>query len=159
MAQTPTGTALTELTRQVRQLAGLLDAAGDQLAAPCGQTGTRAAVLACADPQPQTVAAVARHLGLTRQSVQRTADLLVADGLAEYRPNPEHRRAHLLGLTPAGQRTLTALEITQEAWANRVSADLNEQELLRAAELLAQLTHRLRAGRGRAVSRDRAESG
>ncbi|CAM3997146.1 MarR family transcriptional regulator [Deinococcus marmoris] len=133
------------LALQVQHLAGLLAGAEDRLAAPSGQTGARAAVLACADPQPQTVAAVARRLGLTRQSVQRTADLLVADELAEYFPNPEHKRAKLLGLTPAGQRTLTGIETAQSAWANRISAGLDEGELLRAAELLAQITRRLAA--------------
>lgn len=152
MAHTPSGAALMELTRHVQQLASLLAEAEDRLAAPSGQTGARAAVLACADPQPQTVAAVARRLGLTRQSVQRTADLLVADELAEYRPNPEHRRAKLLGLTPAGQRTLTAIEAAQAAWANRLAADLDEhldeRELRRISGELAQLTRRLAQRRG-----------
>src|SRR5687768_1571580 len=45
-------------------------------------------------------------VGHTRQSVQRVADLLVADGLAQYHPNPAHRRAKLLQITTAGHRVL-----------------------------------------------------
>lgn len=37
------------------------------------------------------VAAIARAMGLARQSVQRTADLLEAEGLVEYVENPAHR--------------------------------------------------------------------
>ena len=149
MVHTPSGAALTALARQMHQLIGLLAEVEDQIAAPSGQTGTRAAVLACADPQPQTVAAIARRLGLTRQSVQRTADLLVHDELAEYQLNPEHKRAKLLGLTPAGQRALTAIETAQSAWANHISAGLDEREMLKAAELLSQITQRLSPRRGR----------
>jgi hypothetical protein len=38
---------------------------------------------------------------LARQGVQRLADVLVRDGLAVYEPNPAHRRAKLLRLTPS----------------------------------------------------------
>jgi hypothetical protein len=38
-------------------------------------------------------------MGLTRQSVQRTADLLEADGLVSYAENPAHQRAKLATLT------------------------------------------------------------
>lgn len=41
-------------------------------------------------------------MGITRQSVQRVADVLVEAGLAEYRPNPAHRRAKLLAPTEDG---------------------------------------------------------
>ena len=39
---------------------------------------------------------------MTRQGVQRVADLLVEHGLAEYQPNPAHRRAKLLACTETG---------------------------------------------------------
>ena len=54
------------------------------------------------DHGPLTVAAVARRMGLRRQSVQRTADLLVADGVAAYVDNPADKRARLLTLTTSG---------------------------------------------------------
>ncbi|CAM5668213.1 winged helix-turn-helix transcriptional regulator [Streptomyces californicus] len=45
-------------------------------------------------------------MGITRQSVQRIADLLVERGLAEYTENPAHRRAKLLQVTDAGRRAV-----------------------------------------------------
>ncbi len=42
-------------------------------------------------------------MGLTRQSVQRIADLLVERGLAAYADNPAHRRAKLVTPTSAGR--------------------------------------------------------
>src|SRR6202020_1283411 len=63
--------------------------------------------------RPQTVPQIARVLGVTRQNVQRIADLLVAEGAAEYRDNPDHRASPHLILTNGGR---TALErITQAA--------------------------------------------
>src|SRR5947208_697900 len=55
---------------------------------------------------PLPVAGIAREMGLTRQSVQRIADILVERGLAEYRDNPAHRRAKLLVPTEAGRAAI-----------------------------------------------------
>ena len=85
-------------------LNGLLAAAGDALARPAGQTSARWQVLAMVEDGDHTVAETARTLGLARQSVQRVADLLEADGLVRYVDNPRHRRARLIRLTERGSR-------------------------------------------------------
>ena len=46
--------------------------------------------------RPPTVAQIGRSLGHPRQIIQRAANSLVADGLIETRPNPDHKRAALL---------------------------------------------------------------
>ena len=89
---------------RVFRLEGFLTAAGDALAAPAGQSSARWRVLAAVEDRPMTVAQIARAWSLARQSVQRIADLLVRDGLVAYEDNPEHRRAKLVRLTPAGRR-------------------------------------------------------
>lgn len=147
MAHTPAALALSDLMVQVFRLNGLLLDAGDRLGAAAGQTASRWQVLGCIDGPGLPVSAVARTMGLTRQSVQRTADLLVAEGLAEYLPNPGHRRAKLLRLTPAGQEALTRIETAQEAWANRLGDGLDEVEVRAALALLARVEARLRGGR------------
>jgi DNA-binding MarR family transcriptional regulator len=86
----------------VFRLNGLLIAVGDAMAEPSGQTTARWRVLAAIGDAPLTVAQIARAWWLTRQSVQRVADVLVKDGLAAYEANPSHRRAKLLRITPAG---------------------------------------------------------
>ena len=137
MSLTPAAAAFSDLVLQIFRLNGLLLDAGDWLTAPSGQTSSRWQVMGCIDHTPQTVAAVARTMGLARQSVQRTADLLVTDGLAAYEPNPDHKRAKLLRLTPEGQRVLTAIEEAQATWANRVAHSLKEADLQAAAQVLA----------------------
>ncbi|PNY80809.1 MarR family winged helix-turn-helix transcriptional regulator [Deinococcus koreensis] len=146
MSHTPAGAAFTDLVLQVFRLNGLLTAAGDRLSAPAGQTSGRWQVMGCIDETPRTVAAVARIMGLTRQSVQRTADLLVQEHLAEYLPNPGHKRAKLLRLTPEGQRVLTRIEAAQYAWANATAAALDEQALREVGRVLAEVTRALERG-------------
>lgn len=146
--RTPAGDAVSVLAVRVLRLAGLLTATGDALARPAGQTSARWQVLAAAEHAPATVADVARALGLARQSVQRVADLLVGDGLAEYRENPAHRRAKRLALTPAGRRALAGIQAAQRGWADALGARLDAADLRRAAEVLGRVSEAVTAGAG-----------
>ena len=94
---------MSALAKTTFRLHGQLVAIGEALARPSGMTGASWQVLAAVLRTPLPVADVAREIGVTRQSVQRVADLLVAQGLADYQPNPRHRRAKLLTATPAGR--------------------------------------------------------
>src|SRR6059058_6028262 len=109
-----------ELIVLVFRLNGMLTAAGDALAAPAGQTSARWRVLVAIEENPMTVAQVARAWSLARQSVQRVADVLERDELVAYEPNPAHRRASLLRLTPSGQAALRRIQEAQGAWAAAV---------------------------------------
>lgn len=143
--RSPAGDAFSALAIRALRLAGLLTAAGDALAAPAGQSSARWQVLAAVEEAPATVAHIARALGLARQSVQRVADLLEADGLAAYRRNPEHARAMLLELTARGRSTLAAIQRAQRAWADRLGAALGEPDLRRAAAVLDRVAAALAA--------------
>jgi DNA-binding MarR family transcriptional regulator len=112
--------ALSELVVLVFRLDGLLKAVGDALAEPTGQTTARWRVLAAIDEAPLTVAQIARAWWLTRQSVQRIADLLARDGLVAFQTNPAHRRAQLVALTPSGRRALDRIRAAQHAWASEL---------------------------------------
>jgi DNA-binding MarR family transcriptional regulator len=68
-------------------------------------------------------------MGMTRQGVQRVADLLVEHGLAEYRPNPTHRRAKLLACTEAGYWAVRRISLAQHPWSNRIGAEVGAGEL------------------------------
>ena len=94
----------------------LRSAAGDALARPAGQSSARWQVLAGAESGSMTVADIARMLGLQRQSIQRVADLLEAEGLVRSVENPRHRRAMLLALTESGAETLRADQEAQRVW-------------------------------------------
>jgi DNA-binding MarR family transcriptional regulator len=133
---TPEEEAFTQLVLLVFRLNGLLLAAGDRLAGPAGQTSARWQVMGVIDHAPMTVAGIARVMGLRRQSVQRTADLLAADGVAEYLDNPADRRARLLTLTPRGRRALRAIERAQFAWARNHGEAIGRKRLESAVSAL-----------------------
>ena len=75
-------------------------------------------------------------MGMRRQSVQRTADLLAADGFAEYLDNPGDRRARLLTLTPRGRRSLRAIERAQFEWARNHGEAIGRRRLESAEDAL-----------------------
>lgn len=95
----------SRLALEVFRLNGALIAAGDALTAPLGLTSARWQVMgAVAEARGGLpVAGIARNMGLVRQSVQRVADDLVAEGILRFAPNPHHRRARLVQLTARGE--------------------------------------------------------
>ena len=89
-----------------------------------GMTATEWRVLGGVLDEPHSVADIGRRMGMTRQGVQRVADHLVARGLADYRPNPAHRRAKLLVCTEAGYWAIRQIALAQRPWADRVGAEV-----------------------------------
>ena len=116
----------------------------DRMFADTGMTGARmrvASVLAAPDAA-RTVPQVARSLGLTRQAVQRLADDLAERGLAQWSENPEHRRARLLRLTPAGRAAHGEALQRKVLWAQGLSEGLTPAWLAVATELLGLMSRR-----------------
>jgi DNA-binding MarR family transcriptional regulator len=134
--RSPAGDAFTAFLMRVFPLDRRFTASGEALAKGSGQSLARWLVLEMVQDEPATVSDVARRLGLTRQAVQRLADLLVADELAIYEGNPRHRRAKLLRITPTGLGRLREIQEAQRDWANRLGAELGQAELERASALL-----------------------
>jgi DNA-binding MarR family transcriptional regulator len=145
--RTPAAVALTEFVLQVVRLSALFSAKGEALARPSGQTLARWVALNAAAEAPATVAEISRRFGFARQSVQRVADLLVADGLAVYQDNPRHRRAKLLIPTKHGLEVILAINARQQAWADALGTRIGEAELERASATLDRLTRALREER------------
>ena len=145
MTRTRAADALTRLILEVFRVNGDLLAAGDRLAGELGQTSARWQVLGALRNGPLSVAAIARQMGLARQSVQRTANILAAAGIVEYAANPAHRRAKLVRLTPVGDETLAQISRRQVAWANRLASalPLGAAELERAADVLGHVRDEL----------------
>lgn len=137
--RSPAGDAFSAFAITVLRLSGVLGAAGDALAKPAGQTSARWQVLAAIEHAPSTVAQIARALGLARQSVQRVADLLERERLAAYEQNPDDLRADLLRLTAHGRAVLTTIQDEQQVWADRLGAEIGEQKLRRATEVLREV--------------------
>ncbi len=140
--------ALAELTLESFRLNSLLLAAGDRLARPEGLTSAGWQVLGTLvlAGEPLTVAAVARRMGLARQSVQRVADALASRGLVAYRPNPDHQRWQLVAPTRTGRALHQRLEARRHAWAAHLTAGTELTELRAAGELIRRIRARITAG-------------
>ena len=139
MARTHAGDAFTAFVVEVAALGHFVTAAGETLARYGGQSLARWVVLDAAAGRPMTVAQIARLRRMARQPVQRVADVLVAEGLAVFNPNPRHRRAQLLTPTPRGRRVLAAISCQQEAWADAHGARIGAETLDRARALVAEI--------------------
>ena len=147
LTHTPPGQALTAMMREVCRLHGLWLAAGERLTHPLGLSSARWQVLDALDlaGEPLPVAHIARQMGLTRQSVQRTVDILAADGLVAFADNPHHRRAKLVGFTPRGSTTMDEVHRLQSAWVNDLAHGLSVHACHDALQLLEAMRRRLEA--------------
>ncbi|WP_369272485.1 MarR family winged helix-turn-helix transcriptional regulator [Streptomyces sp. R11] len=124
----------------VFRLNGQFLAVAEELARPAGLTAAWWQVLGAVVGEPLPVAGVARAMGITRQSVQRIADLLVDKGLAEYRPNPAHRRAKLLAPTEEGRAAISRINPGHAALADRLADAFGDAELAEAVRVLERLS-------------------
>ena len=101
----------------------------EELARPVGLTAAWWQVLGAVLREPLSVAGIGREMGVSRQSVQRIADLLARRGLVEYRDNPSHRRAKLVAATDEGIEAVRAIDPAHAAFAGKLSEELGRDEL------------------------------
>jgi DNA-binding MarR family transcriptional regulator len=137
--QTEEGALLTDVVLTTFRLNGLLMDVAQERAAAGEITAAWWRVLGGVLDQPRTVAEIGRRMGMARQGLQRVADVLVERGLAEYRPNPAHRRAKLLACTEAGYWAIRRIALVQQPWANRIGGEVGADELRSALATLRRL--------------------
>jgi DNA-binding MarR family transcriptional regulator len=142
MAHTLPGHRFAELAALCLRINGALTRAGDALVDDIGLTSARWQVLGSIHRRPTTVPRLARRLGLRRQSVQRSVDRLVADGMVRLEPNPHHRSSPLVTPTDRGHRVLAEARSRYEAWADRMGRDLDADEMAAACRVLGELADR-----------------
>jgi DNA-binding MarR family transcriptional regulator len=142
---TPGGEAATELILETFRLNGRLLSAGDKLVAKLGLTSARWQVLGAIaySPVPESVARLARNMGLHRQGVQRIVNELEKEGLVEFRPNPHHRRANLVVLTARGREIYEQADRLQKPWVNALSAGISAADITRAIRVIQSFRNRL----------------
>ena len=142
---TAPGKALTDLILETFRLNGRLLLAGDRLVAGVGLSSARWQVVGAIHlaPTPQPVSWLARSMGLNRQGVQRIVNELEAEGLVEFRPNPHHRRAHLVLLTRKGEAAYAAAERLQTPWVNALAKGLQAEEIKAVTGVLQSVRERL----------------
>lgn len=136
---------LSGIALAVFRLNGQILGLAEELARPVGLTAARWQVLGAVLGQPRSVSGIARVMGITRQSVQRIADLLVDEGLAAYRPNPAHRRAKLLATTGAGRDAVRRIDPAHARAAARLVDGLGLDDLDHALALMERLSQALEA--------------
>lgn len=146
---------LSRTALAVFHLNGQFLAVSEELARPAGLTAAWWQVLGAVLREPLPVAGIARAMGITRQSVQRIADLLVERGLAAYAPNPAHRRAKLLTPTAEGRAAVARIEPGHAELAARLAAELGEEAFAETARVLERLSRAMDAigdGSGRVTA-------
>ncbi|MDG9682503.1 MarR family transcriptional regulator [Streptomyces sp. DH18] len=134
---------LSRAALTVFRLNGQFLSVADELARPGGLTAAWWQVLGAVLVEPLPVAGIARAMGITRQSVQRIADLLVGRGLAEYVENPAHRRAKLLRVTEAGREAVSRIGPPHAEFAGRLVGEMGVEGLGEAVRVLEWLSEAL----------------
>ena len=96
-------------------------------------------VLGRAGSSPQTVARMARDMGLARQSVQRIADVLEQAGLVTFQDSPRDQRTFLVEITKEGRNVLSAIYAKNSEWTQRMLQRASPELLLEASAGLERL--------------------
>jgi DNA-binding MarR family transcriptional regulator len=145
---------LSGLVIEVFRLNGDLIEAGDALVHDLGLTSARWQVLGAItlSPTPLPVAHIARNMGLARQSVQRVVDDMRADGLVRLQPNPHHRRAPLVAMTPRGEAAYEQATARKDLWADGLTEGLSPEAIEAASILLHALQQRIGGSHDRIAS-------
>jgi len=100
------------IVADVFELAGRFREQGEATAGAVRQTQARWQVMSAASAEPRTVAQIARRLGVSRQNVQRIADLLVEEHSARFAANPDHKGSPYLKLNASGRGALAKITKT-----------------------------------------------
>lgn len=138
-------TALTDLILALFRVNNLTLAWGDRLVAPLGLTSARWQILGAivyAD-RPQPVAWLARDLGANRQNVQRIVNDLAKEGIVAFAPNPHHKRAQLVVLTPRGRAVYDEALRLYDPQIDALAEGLTLDELRTAHRVMMALKQRL----------------
>jgi DNA-binding MarR family transcriptional regulator len=93
----------------------------------------------------KTASELARERGATRQATLRVVDALLAEGWLERRPNPRHRRAPLLRVTPLGARVHRDAAHERAQALNRLAQRCDGSDVAAATRLLRALREGTRA--------------
>jgi DNA-binding MarR family transcriptional regulator len=136
---------VTSVVNEVRLLNNRLIELVEELHRDTGITASQRAVLEFISRNgPQTVPAIARSRGVSRQHIQVIVNELVSAGLLEPQANPAHQRSPNHALTETGQRSIDELLQREGDYLTTHLDGLDAERLAAAAATLADLRHTLR---------------
>jgi DNA-binding MarR family transcriptional regulator len=113
---------------------------GETLASREGLTQARWQTMWTAATGQLTVPQIARRLGVSRQNVQRVVNDIVAEGLATYQPNPDHKASPLVTLTNTGNRALDRINTAVDHDHEQLLLHFPERDVNRLRTLLDRFT-------------------
>ncbi len=93
---------------------------------------------------PQTVPQLARYRYVPRQSVQKLANEMLADGVIELVNNPAHKKSKLLRLTPEGDIVFQEMSDRIAKLAETLAKQQDATQLQNAADVVKKLHEQLR---------------
>lgn len=133
------------LILEVFRVNGCLLVAGDKLVAPFGLSSAKWQVLGAAvrSDDLQTVSQIARETGVTRQAVQRIANILVNDGMVELKKNVKDKRAPLVEVTEVGRYAYSEADSVRRRWLQGLSLTIETHEIDQAVLLMRSLRAQL----------------
>lgn len=141
------GVRLYDVLRRIRPVHELsARAVSDGLADTDLTVPMRAVLERLHDDGPQPVPAIARSLFVTRQGVQALVDEAKRLGYVETRPNPSHRRSHLIVLTEAGHTAYESVHAAELVRLDRLATDLDPDDVEACVRVLDHLVRGLAAG-------------
>ncbi|MBY6186669.1 MarR family transcriptional regulator [Marinobacter hydrocarbonoclasticus] len=89
---------------------------------------------------------VVQWLSRDKAQVTRLLNSLMTQGLLAKTPNPDDKRSQLLALTEAGRAVMTQVEAIDERVIDKMSQDLNPQQITQFKSLVAAISRGLDAG-------------
>lgn len=141
--RTRAGDLFTELIFAVFVCHARINVVGDRLSGDFDLSSARLRVLSCIRTSPKTGSQIARERGMTRQNVLQIVRELVREGLVVETDNPHHRSSKLIAISEAGHNSLDGFQPRQNAWADKISEAVSEEELSTALDVLRRLHGRL----------------
>ena len=145
--KTPASNAFTDLIRAILRTNATVQKSGTRLMRGTGITNARWQMLSelFALEQRVTVSELARHLGVSRQAIQRLADDMVSDGMVEFIKNPGDARAMHLLLTEAGRARYDEAQECEWQWTNAIAADFDTEQIVRTVALLEAIMQKMQS--------------
>lgn len=119
----------------------------EQIYGPAGRSTARRGILrGLVRYGAQTVPALARARGVTRQHVQEVVDALVDEGLASRMRNPAHARSLLVVATARGEESVRKMDAIDARVLAAVGRDIPQRDLEATVRTLSLLRERFELG-------------
>jgi len=118
------------LFRRLRVLSAEIHGEGIPIA------GQRGVLMDLANGGPQTVPAMARVRGVSRQNIQVLIDRFRSEGLVELIENPAHRRSKLVRLTAKGKKLTEAMSKRETQVLASLDVNIPSPQIQNASNVL-----------------------